>query len=141
MTPNTLTATTIQIGNSTFPFTGLAEASRAYSEAINATGATCSGRTGPMAPRCLIKNNDTVVAHVSYNGKVWLGDDWDESTPCLFDPSVTDLVSPSSQRRIRRLYEEWVGYDPKEDDPLDWDPIESLETLREIRELRKGTDR
>lgn len=45
-------------------------------------------------------------------------------------------MTPSTTRRIRRQYEAWVGYDPLEDDPDHWDPAESLETLREIRELR-----
>ncbi len=73
-------------GDSKFPFVGFKEASSAYLEAINRTGSTSSGDTGPLAPFCTfmrrIFSQDYCVGYVSYNGKVW-----------LFDPHDIDSVS------------------------------------------------
>lgn len=69
----------VQCGDSRFPFTSYEDVSRAYCLARDATGATSSGRTGPMAPDCVLLkrfyDEEYVIGHVSYNGKVWLFND------------------------------------------------------------------
>lgn len=63
------------IGKRRFRFSSYSGASKAYTDAIEATGATVSGRTGPAAPHCVfmkrIYDEDYCVGHVSYNGNVW----------------------------------------------------------------------
>lgn len=85
-------ATQIHIGNSAFPFTSYAEASDAYRAAIDATDATCTGMTGPLAPPCQIVRKGQVIAYISYNGRVWRGDGRiddrieDQERLCLYNP-------------------------------------------------------
>jgi len=65
----------VLIGRRRYQFTSFAEASKAYTDTIEATGATVSGRTGPAAPECVfmkrIYSEDYCVGYVSYNGNVW----------------------------------------------------------------------
>ena len=65
----------VLIGKRRYRFSSFAEASRAYTDTIEATGATVSGRTGPAAPDCVfmkrIYGEDYCVGYVSYNGNVW----------------------------------------------------------------------
>lgn len=78
LTVNTIEASpaAVRLGSRTFPWPGsYAEVSVAYRAAVDATGATSSGETGPRAPDCdVIDGGGRVIAVVSYNGKVWGGD-------------------------------------------------------------------
>lgn len=83
------TPETVRIGSRVFAFTSYADISAAYCAARDHTGATASGRTGPLAPSCDIYSaSGRRVAHVSYNGKVWAGDphDWQPGVKPIFDP-------------------------------------------------------
>lgn len=88
----------VEIAGKRLPLTSYAAASEAYMKAVDATGATSSGRTGPQAPAANITNNKgEVVAHISYNGKVWSGDretafdpGRDEPTTLLYNPYGPD---------------------------------------------------
>lgn len=42
-------------------------------------------------------------------------------------------MTPASEIRMRRLYKEVVGYDPKENGDYDWTPEETLENLQWFR--------
>lgn len=74
----------VRIGNATFPFTGWAGVSAAYTATIDKLGLG-----GSQTPPCRILDGDgRQVAHVSYNGRVWEGDarDWQPGQGCLYDP-------------------------------------------------------
>lgn len=82
MTPSSdIQATTVRVGNRRLPFAGLKETSQVYRETIDRLGLGAS-----QTPRCEILDGDTVVAHVSYNGKVWAGARWEPGATPLFDP-------------------------------------------------------
>lgn len=62
---------TVRIGRRTFPFTTCEDVSRAYRATIERLGIG-----GSKTPICLILDHrGEVVGHVSYNGRVWLGDE------------------------------------------------------------------
>lgn len=65
------------------PFVTLNEASAAYRAFIEENG--FGGRDAGI---CVIKSEGKVVAHVSYNGKVWAGSpvNWTGATELLFNP-------------------------------------------------------
>jgi len=64
----------VEIEGKRLPMASYAQASEAYVRAIEQTGATASGETGPKAPSLNITDsNGKIVAHISYNGKVWSG--------------------------------------------------------------------
>ncbi len=42
-------------------------------------------------------------------------------------------MTTATINRICRLYASWIGYDPRADDPAGFDPVETLQTLREWR--------
>ena len=84
----------VRIGNRLFPFTTYQDISESYSRAIDATGATASGATGPLAPKCLLLKAAKIVGYVSYNGRVWrsnaahYGNEarmWEDSQ-CVYEP-------------------------------------------------------
>jgi N12 class adenine-specific DNA methylase len=81
----------VEIEGKRLPLTSYKEASEAYSAAIDATGTTASGRTGPQAPEALIKDSKgKTVGYISYNGRVWSGSPKEfnnETTTLLYDPS------------------------------------------------------
>jgi hypothetical protein len=67
---------TVRIGARSFPFTSYADVSAAYCKARDAIGATASGATGPLAPKCdLLDGAGNVVGIVAYNGNVWTDED------------------------------------------------------------------
>lgn len=75
-----------KIGNSRtiHPVPNLAHASRCYvamCEAMN-LGST-------DAPACrILDESGTVIAHVSFNGRVWPGAEWNEGSAPLYDPAA-----------------------------------------------------
>ena len=75
------------------PMTDYAEASRAYVQAIDVTGATSSGATGPAAPPAIIVDSDgKKVASISYNGRVW-----GPSDEPLYNPYAIESTSAGKQ--------------------------------------------
>lgn len=79
----------LHIGARSWPFQGFAAASSAYCAAIDATGATSSGGTGPAAPACYVKDSaGRLLARVAYNGRIFACSDDDPHAHkvCLFDP-------------------------------------------------------
>lgn len=94
----------IEIAGKRLPLTSYAAASEAYMKAVEQTGATSSGRTGPIAPAADITNSKgEVVAHISYNGNVWSGDRQTAFDPNRDEPT-TLLYNPTGP-------EGWVGPD------------------------------
>lgn len=76
----------VRIGKRLFPFTTYSEVSAAYL-------ATCSRLDlgSRKAPACtMLDASMNPVAYVSYNGKIWLGDERDWRTigshPCIYSP-------------------------------------------------------
>lgn len=62
---------TVRIGRRQFPFSTCEDVSRAYRSTIERLGLG-----GSKTPPCHILNGDgEIVGHVSYNGRVWLGDE------------------------------------------------------------------
>lgn len=88
MATPTTTPAFVRIGARLFDFTNYAEVSTAYL-------ATCSRLDlgSSKSPACtLLDANMNRVAYVSYNGKIWLGDERDWRTigshPCIYSPYV-----------------------------------------------------
>ena len=71
------------VNGKTFPATSLAQVSKAYLDTIAALGLGSS-----QVPKCLIVDRGRVLAHVSYNGRVWPGDpqSWTADLRPLYDP-------------------------------------------------------
>ena len=79
-----------RVGKRVFNAPSYEDVSRAYRHAMETTGATCSGETGPLAPRCdLLDASGNSVGYVSQNGRVWLGsrDNW-EANALVYDPRL-----------------------------------------------------
>jgi N12 class adenine-specific DNA methylase len=94
----------VEIAGKRLPLTSYAAASEAYMKAIEQTGATSSGKTGPQAPLANITNSKgEVVAHISYNGNVWSGDRETAFDPMRDEPT-TLLYNPTGPQG-------WVGPD------------------------------
>lgn len=74
-------ATSVRVGNRRLPFFGIEETSRVFRETIDRLGLGAS-----QTPHCEILDGDTVVAFVSYNGKVWPGADFVLDATPLYDP-------------------------------------------------------
>ncbi len=73
------------VGNRRFPVTSWQQVSDAYTAAIDALDIGAS-----KTPPCLIINRKgRVIAHVSFNGRVW------EGTPQDWHPRMTPLCHPS----------------------------------------------
>jgi N12 class adenine-specific DNA methylase len=91
----------IDVGGKRLPMTSYEDASRAYTDAIEQTGATASGRTGPGAPSAIIRDGKgNAVAHISYNGRVWEGGPSDDGR-MLYDPVTTEgrqTILPGTER-------------------------------------------
>ena len=80
-------------GRATFPFTTLEAASRAYVRACEALDAHSESHVlahqtrGPLAPPCeIIDANGNCLAYISFNGKVWAGEYWNNDYNCLYNP-------------------------------------------------------
>ena len=70
------------VGRKKLPFKGAAHASRAYRETIERLGIG-----GSKTPPCTIVNESgAIVAHVSYNGKVWAGAAWQSGDTPIYNP-------------------------------------------------------
>lgn len=71
------------INGKTFEATTFEQVSRAYRETIEMLGLGAS-----ETPRCLITKGGKVIAHVTYNGRVWPGkpSDWSATLRPLYDP-------------------------------------------------------
>lgn len=78
----TLTATHILVGGQRLPFLGIANTSKAYMETISRLDLGNS-----QTPQCLIIDGSTVVAHVSYNGRVWEGAFWSPGQTPIYQPA------------------------------------------------------
>jgi hypothetical protein len=77
-----LTTLTARVGKKSLPMHSWEQVSDAYRSTIAALGVGAS-----KAPRCVIVDNaGRVVAHVSYNGRVWAGEAWQPDTKPIFDP-------------------------------------------------------
>ena len=75
----------VRIGRRAFPFTTCEDVSKAYRATIERLGIG-----GSKTPSCLIHDHrGEVVGHVSYNGRVWEGDQdsWFAGKRPLYDPS------------------------------------------------------
>lgn len=71
-----------ECGNSPeVPIETLNDASAKYRAFIAENGLGASG-----AGSCYILQNKKIVAHVSYNGKVWEGKSWTPDAKPIFDP-------------------------------------------------------
>jgi hypothetical protein len=74
----------VRIGNRLFPFTSFEDVSRAYRSTIERLGIG-----GSQTPPChILDHRGIVVGNVSYNGRVWLGDErsWEPGQRPLYDP-------------------------------------------------------
>lgn len=77
-----LTTLRARVGRSLYPVMSWQQVSDAYLHALNKTNLGAS-----QAPRCEIINpKGEVVAHVSYNGKVWPGQRWTSGDKPLYVP-------------------------------------------------------
>lgn len=78
-----ISATAVLVAGRRLPFYGIKETSEVYRATIDRLGLG-----GSQTPRCEILDGDTVVAHVSYNGRVWAGDgaNWTPDVEPIFDP-------------------------------------------------------
>lgn len=84
---------TVRVGIRNFPFTTYSDASEAYRTAIEATGATGSGATGPAAPPAtIVDGSGNVVAYIAYNGNVFEGSpaEWTSNTKALYRPAAPE---------------------------------------------------
>jgi|GEM_PF-260992 len=93
---------TVRMGNRSFPFTSYKEVSEAFMKTVEATDATASGATGPQAiePQ-ILDGQGNVVAHVSYNGKVWPGASWEQGAKALYEPSSAPATTEKSAKQLR----------------------------------------
>src|SRR5439155_9566271 len=76
---------TVRIGRKSFPFTSCEAVSAAYRATIEKLGLG-----GSKTPACLIFNfSGGIVGHVSYNGRVWLGDErsWTPGKRPIYSPN------------------------------------------------------
>jgi hypothetical protein len=80
-------------GRATFPFTSLADASKAYVKACEAIDARSQYEVlshrmrGPIAPPCeVIDASGNCLAFISFNGKVWAGELNNNNYQCLYNP-------------------------------------------------------
>lgn len=73
--------TSIRVGGRRLPFLGIRETSEVYRETIERLGLG-----GSQTPACEILDGDMVVAHVSYNGRVWAGSSWVSGAKPIYDP-------------------------------------------------------
>ena len=78
----------ITIRRRTFQVATLAEASRIYCEARDASGA--GTRTFKDA---YVKDGDAVIARISYNGRVWSPEPWTPASVILFDNRVASELA------------------------------------------------
>jgi N12 class adenine-specific DNA methylase/predicted RNA methylase len=107
--------TTVRVGRRTFSFTSYEDASRAYVAAIEQTDATSSGRTGPRAPTAeIVDGTGAVVAHVSYNGRVWSGSEQDPENELLYDPQAKETAQTRALPSATAPEHVTVGVDDRE---------------------------
>jgi len=64
-----------------------------YQEASEAVRKFIGNRGASQCPRGmgLIAEGGKITAHVSYNGRVWAGQDWKSGATPLYDPCVSNL--------------------------------------------------
>lgn len=72
----------VKVGRTTLPFQGAAHASQAYRDTIDSLGLGAS-----QTPPCYIIDRSGVkVGHISYNGKVWAGAEWQSGDEPVYNP-------------------------------------------------------
>ncbi|MFN3253758.1 hypothetical protein [Roseibium album] len=98
---NQISATSVLIDGRRLPFIGLAETSLLYRTTIERLGLG-----GSETPQCQILDGETVVAYVSYNGRVWEGEEYDPGASPLYCPSV---VTGKIADRFRSVIQDWLG--------------------------------
>lgn len=72
----------IAIGNRSWPVASVEEASRIFMAARDRFGEGASKTPVPL----IIDANGAVLAHVSYNGRVWRAGDWRYGDRPIYDP-------------------------------------------------------
>ncbi len=89
-TPHTLQIRRSAFGSSPrIPFQTLNQASAAYRAFIDKHGIGSS-----EAGVCVILNHaGAIVGHVSYNGRVWLGEEWKPGDVPVFDPQTEEVCA------------------------------------------------
>jgi hypothetical protein len=83
MTDALINAKTVTIGRTVKPFTTAEAASKFYRDHIGERGASL------ISHGCYIRDaHGDVIAHVSYNGRVWAGAerDWTPDTDAIWNP-------------------------------------------------------
>jgi len=78
------TASTVRVGRKSFAFTSLEQVSESYRATIDRLGLGASN-----TPKCdIIDARGDVIAHVSYNGRVWRGhrNEWKSGATPIYDP-------------------------------------------------------
>lgn len=73
----------VRIGRRIFPFSDCAQISAAYRASIESLGLGAS-----QTPQCeILDASGAIVGRVSYNGRIWLGADWQSGDRPLYDPA------------------------------------------------------
>lgn len=84
----------VRVSGRLFPFTSYADVSRAYTAAVDASGAV-AGTTAwawrlkdvPIAPDCeILDGRGDCIAWISYNGRVWCGPLHNNDYRLIYDP-------------------------------------------------------
>lgn len=72
----------VKVGRAKYPFQGAAHASQAYRDTIDRLDLGAS-----QTPPCyIIDSSGTKVGHISYNGKVWAGAEWQSGDEPVYNP-------------------------------------------------------
>jgi hypothetical protein len=72
----------VKVGRAKYPFQGAAHASQAYRDTIEELDLGAS-----QTPPCyIIDGKGTKVGHISYNGKVWAGAEWQSGDEPVYNP-------------------------------------------------------
>lgn len=80
---------TVKVGRRSFPFTGLAEASKAYRATIEELGRGVS-RTPPCR---VIDGGGKVLAVIAYNGRAFAVGPDGETTEVLYEPAGDEMTT------------------------------------------------
>ena len=82
----------VRIGSNIAPFTTAKAVSLAYRKLVKHYGLTST-----QAPKCTIHtSNGECVGHVSYNGRVWNGENWASNSKPVYCPSIEPILTASS---------------------------------------------
>lgn len=110
----------LQVGSKRWPIESYQQASEAYEKVRDETDATVSGATGPQMPKAIIVDGDgKQIAYLSYNGRVWAGDETTDAYPKTI---LHDTSSEQYESGTVLLDNEMVQRPGKEPEPGPFHP-------------------